>query len=68
MFFQKKPKITIPAPKSDILQCKACKDCVSMKSGLYCKRSLKEVQAGTRKSVLAVTYDTECHYVKEGID
>ena len=64
MFFKKKAVPPIEESKNDILRCKQCKDCVAGKGKLYCKKSLREVQRGERKSVLTVTNDTECYYIK----
>lgn len=64
MFFKKKAAAPIEEPKNDILKCGQCKDCAVRKGGFYCKQSLKEVQKGDRSSVMAVTKETECYYVK----
>ena len=64
MFFKKKEVTPIEEPKDEILRCGKCKDCAAGKGNLYCKQSLREVQKGKRKSVLIVTNDTECYYIK----
>ena len=64
MFFKRKAVTPIEEPKNDILRCGQCKDCVAGKGSLYCKQSLREIQKGERKSVLTVTNDTECYYIK----
>ena len=64
MFFKKKEVTPIEEPKDDILRCGKCKDCAAGKGMLYCKQSLREVRRGERKSVLTVTNDTECHYIR----
>ena len=64
MFFKKKAVAPIEESKNDVLRCRQCKDCAAGKGNLYCKKSLREVQKGERKSVLTVTNDTECHYIR----
>ena len=64
MFFKKMAVAPIEEPKNDVLKCGQCKDCAAGKGNLYCKQSLREVQKGERKSVLTVTNDTECYYIK----
>ena len=64
MFFKKKAVPPIEESKNDILRCRQCKDCVAVKGKLYCKKSLGEVQKGERTTILAVTNDTECYYIK----
>jgi hypothetical protein len=62
MFFKKKAAAPIEEPKDDTLRCGQCKECGARKGGLYCKRTLKEVQKGERSIIVTVTKETKCIY------